>query len=650
MQWVGKRPLAAAFAAMSLWLPAAANAAVTQFSVISTDRPALDGRSFGAYGTAEKITARATIAVDPNDPHNAVIADIGLAPRNAQGLVEATAEVVILRPTGGGNGTLLLELPNRGRKLMPMLFDDALEAPAQRLEHAGDVGLGFLLSQGYTLAWVGWQGDLPAGPNVMRVQAPVVPNVTGVSREEFVFDHTRNPVTVALTYPAATTPGDAVLTVRAHTDDARQRPADLSFRFTDASHIEITRPAGFDAGAIYELVYTARDPMVLGLGFAAVRDVASFLRQETAANPLGRPVQRAYAHGISQSGRALRDFLYWGFNEDEHGRMVFEAMNPHIAGTRRSFTNARFAQPGRNPSSHADRLYPADQFPFTYAVMDDPVSGRRDGLLLRCRLTNTCPKIFQTDSNYEFFGARASLLVTDTQGNHIDLPAEVRAYMTAGAPHFSGPDALMTKVATCALPLNPIHAGAPMRALLVALDGWVRDGIEPPSSRYPMRSDNTLVPVTEPFPAIPGLPHVGIYNPAYLVDYSTTPPAVMGWYPVFLPRVDGDGMTVAGVHIPAIEAPRATYLGWNPRAEGFAAGALCTNMGSTVPFATTRAERDAAHDPRPSLEERYATQAAYVAVVRASTERLMAERLMLPADADASIRAAEADTLAKLRR
>lgn len=650
MKWIGTRPLAAAFAVICLCIPAIADAEVTQFSITSRDRPALGGRSFGPYGTTEKITARATIAVDPNDPHDAVIADIGLAPRNPQGRVEATADVVILRPTEGGNGTLLLEMPNRGRKLMPMLFDDVLEAPAQRLEHADDAGVGFLLSQGYTLAWVGWQGDLPAGPNVMRVHTPTLPNVTGVSREEFVFDHTRNPVTAPLTYPAAAMPGDAVLTVRAHTDDARERPAGLSFRFTDAGHIEITRPAGFDAGAIYELVYTARDPMVLGLGFAAVRDVAAFLRHEAPDHPLGRPVQRAYAHGISQSGRALRDFLYWGFNEDEHGRVVFEAMNPHIAGTRRSFTNARFAQPGRNPASHTDRLYPADQFPFSYAVMDDPVSGRRDGLLLRCRLTNTCPRIFQTDSNYEFFGARASLLVTDTRGNHIDLPADVRAYMTAGAPHFSDFDAVVTKAAACALPLNPIHAGAPLRALLVALDAWVRDGAEPPSSRYPMRSDNTLVTAIAPFPTIPGLPYSGLYNPAYLVDYSAMPPAVTAKYPMFLPRVDGDGLTVAGIHIPAIDAPRASYVGWNPRAEGFATGALCTNMGSTVPFAATRAEREVAHDPRPSLEERYRTQAAYVAAVRGSTERLMAERLMLPADAAASIKAAEADTLAKLHR
>lgn len=640
----------AALATACAWLPALACAEVVRFDVTSASRPALEGRSFGPYGTAERINARATIAVDPADPHNAVIADIALAPRNAEGRVEATADVVILRPAGGGNGTMLLELPNRGRKLMPVLFDDAPEPGAQRMEQAGDAGLGFLLGQGYTLVWVGWQGDLPAGPNVLRVETPTLPGITGPSREEFVFDHTRSPVTATLTYPAAAIQDDAVLTVRPQTENPRQRPADLSFRFIDPRTIEITRPDGFDAGAIYELIYTARDPAVLGLGFAAVRDVAAFLRRETGANPLGQPPARAYAHGVSQSGRALRDFLYLGFNEDERGRIVFDAMNPHIAGTRRSFTNARFAQPGRNPSPHADRLYPADQFPFTYAVMDDPVSGRRDGLLLRCRLSNTCPKVFQTDSTYEFFGARASLLVTDTAGQHIDLPADVRAYMTAGAPHFSAADAVMTRIAACALPLNPMHAGPPLRALLTALDHWVRDGGEPPSSRYPMRSDNTLVPPSDPGPPIPGLPYAGVHNPAYLVDHGRMPPEAVGRYPVFVPRVDADGLPVAGVRQPAIEAPRATYTGWNPRADGYAPGALCTNMGATVPFALTRAEREEARDPRLSLEERYPTEAAYLAAVRASAERLVAERLMLPDDAAASLRAAEAGLLAKLGR
>ena len=630
--------------------PLGANAEVTEFDVLSTTRPALEGHSFGPYGPAERITARAAIAVDPADPRNAVIADLALAPRNAAGRVEAVADVVILRPAGGGNGTLLLELPNRGRKAMPQLFDDAPDGPSQRLERAGDAGSGFLLSQGYTLAWVGWQAGLAAGPNVLRVEVPTLTGVTGLSREEFVFDHARDPVEATLSYPAAAVPGDAVLTVRARTEDPRLRPADLSFRFTDASTIRINRPAGFDAGAIYELIYTARDPLVSGLGFAAVRDVAAFLRRETASNPLGGSIARAYAHGSSQSGRALRDFLYLGFNEDERGRPVFDAVNPHIAGTRRTFTNARFAQPGRNPSHHNDRLYPADQFPFTYAVLDDPVSGRRDGLLRRCQASGTCPKVVQTDTTYEFFGARASLLVTDTAGRHLDLPAEVRASMVAGAPHFAAADAVAARTDACALPLNPLNAGPVMRALLGALDRWVRDGEAPPASRYPTLADGTLVSSAHPVPAIPGLPYAGLHTPAHLVDHGSMPPEVVGHYPVFLPRVDADGLPVAGVRLPAVAVPRATYTGWNTRADGYAPGALCTNMGAAVPFAATRAERDAAGDPRPSVQERTPTDAAYVAAVRAAADRLLAERLLLPDDAAASVRAAEAGTLARLGR
>jgi hypothetical protein len=630
-------------------LAAVAQAEVVRFEVLSTANSALEGRTFGMHGAVEKITGRAKIAVDPADPRNAVIADIGLAPRGADGRVEAVTDVEILRPQDGGNGTILMEAPNRGHKLMSILFDETAGADAaSRLERAADAGNGFLLSQGYTLVWVGWQGDIPAAPGTMRIEVPVLRGITGLSREEFVFDKTDNPIKAPLTYAAAAIPGDAKITVRAHPEDERQSPADLSFHFTGPQQIEITRPAGFDAGAIYELIYTAKDPLVLGLGFAGFRDVASFLRRATEGNPLGRPATHAYAHGVSQSGRYLRDFLYWGFNEDEHGRIVFDAINPHIPGTRRTYTNFRFAQTGRNPSSQTDRLYPADQFPFTYAVTNDPISGRRDGLMLRCRLSNSCPKVIETDSEAEFFGSRGSLLVTDTSGHQVELPPDVRAYMMAGHPHFSSPGALPSTVDTCVLPRNPLHAGAPMRALLVALDQWVREGIEPPASRYPMLAHGTLVPAEGLYPEIPGLPYTGIHTPAYLVDFSQMPPATIASYPVLFPRMDPDGLAIDGIRLPVIEVPRATYTGWNPRAEGFGAGALCTNQGAVVPFAATRAERIAAGDPRPSIEERYPTPEIYVEQVRKASERLVGERLLLPADAAATIAAAKAGELARL--
>lgn len=638
---------AGAFAFIAL--ASTAQAELVGIEVLNVESPALEGRTFGDVGMVEKITGRATIALDPADPRNAVIADIDLAPKNARGLALAVADVEILRPLEGGNGTILLEVPNRGRKLMSILFDETADATAaSRLEQAADAGNGFLLSQGYTLVWVGWQGDLPAKPGTMRIDVPVLEGVTGLSREEFVFDHLDSQVTMPLTYPAAEIPGDAMLTVRAGPEDKREQPADLSFRFIDPQQVEITRPDGFDAGAIYELIYTARDPLVLGMGFAGVRDLVAFLRNETEGNPLGEPATHAYAHGVSQSGRFLRDYLYWGFNEDEQGRIVFDAINPHVPGTRRTYTNFRFAQTGRNPSSQADRLYQADQFPFTFAVLDDSVSGRRDGLMARCRLSSTCPKVIETDSEAELFGSRGSLLVTDTEGNHVDLPPDVRAYMIAGHPHFAGPSSVASMTDACALSRNPLHAGAPMRALLVAMDQWVKQGIEPPASRYPMLAHGTLVPADGLYPEIPGLAYAGVHTPAYLIDYAKMPPQPVASYPVMLPRVDADGLAVDGIRLPVIEVPLATYTGWNPRAEGYGAGALCTNQGAVVPFARTRSERLAAGDPRPSIEERYPSASAYVDQVRDASLRLVAERLLLPADAEAMMAAAKAGDLARL--
>ncbi|WP_421988408.1 alpha/beta hydrolase domain-containing protein [Roseococcus sp.] len=643
----------AAVGACMLAMPAAAE--VTLFELTGPPQPAFEGRSFGEAGRYERLTARATIALDPADPRNAVIADIALAPRNAQGRVEAVAEVVVLRPAEAfrGSGTLLVEAPNRGRELAGQLYDDG---PANGLMNGRNPGNGFLLRRGLTLAWVGWQADIPPGEGRgagLRLEAPVVPGVTGLSREEFLFDHRTSPVAAPLTYPAATEQG-ATLTVRARFEDERQTPPGLSFRFLDPSRIEITRPAGFDAGALYELTYTARDPTVQGMAFAAVRDVAAFLTRERGeANPLasnGRvTVNRAMLHGVSQSGRFVRDFLYLGFNEDERGRRVYDAMLPHIPGSRRTFTNARFAQPGRNPTPHGDRLYPADQFPFTYATTEDHLTGRRDGLLLRCRLTSTCPLVMQTDSEYEFWGARASLLVTDTRGNHLDLPPEVRAYAMAGHPHFAAADAVARPIDRCALPVNPLHAGAPMRALLVAMEEWMREGVEPPATRYPMRSQGTLVPAAGLYPGIAAFGYRGAHGPAQLVDNTVMPPAVRGEYTVLLPRVDADGNAIGGVRNLALEVPKASYTGWNPRAEGFAAGALCYNTGAVLPFAATRAEREATGDPRLSLAERYAAPADYVAAVRAAAGRLAAERLLLPEDVEAVTAAATADRLARLR-
>jgi hypothetical protein len=640
--------------AVACAFPTALQAQVVKFDILERV-PAFAGRSFGEVGPYERITARATLALDPADDRNAVIADLALAPRNADGRVEATADVVILRPADPthGNGTLLLEVPNRGRKLAPQLFDDSSQPGANRAEAADDAGIGFLHRQGYTMVWVGWQADIPSKPGQMALAAPMLKGVAGPAREEFVFDNTTNPARATLTWPAADLANPTV-TVRAAWADPRQTPPKLSARVVDPTTVEIARPDGFDAGALYEVTYTARDPALLGMSFAAVRDVASFLRHDrSSANPLlsglNPSVSRAIGFGVSQSGRFLRDFLYLGFNEDTKGRVVFDGLMPHIAGTRRMATNVRFGQPGRNPRHPQDPAWQADLFPFTYATLSDPLTGRTDGLLRRCSLNATCPKVMQTDSEHEWWASHASLLVTDLRGNHLDLPDNVRAYMITGTPHFAGPNDRMHTEPAMALPKNPMHSGAPMRALLSDLDSWIRDGVTPPASRVPMRAQGTLVPAEGAVPSnIPGLPYAARYTTAVFSDQTVLPPKEIGRYPVFVPRADSDGIAIAGVHLLALAVPRATYTGWNPRAAGYGPTAFYPLQGAVLPFAPTEAARKDANDPRPSIEARYADDEAYVAAVKREAAQAVAERLLLEEDAIRSIEAAKQGTLAKL--
>ena len=614
-------------------------AQVSRFEVTG-DVPAFAGRQFGEAGPYRRVTARATIALDPADPHNAVITDLAAAPRNADGKVEATADVVILTPANpaSASGTMLVDVPNRGRKLAPELFDDAPQPGANRAEQAGDAGNGFLYGRGTTLVWVGWQGDIPSTPGQLAMQAPILTGVTGTVREEFVFDNTTGSAVVSPAWKLAASPSLDV-SVRGAWADARQKPAGLSARAVDDTHVEIARPAaGFDAGALYELVYTGRDPAVLGMGYAITRDVASFLRRENSrSNPLaaqGRPpVARAILFGVSQSGRFARDYLYLGFNQDTTGRIVFEGMMPHVGGARRMATNVRFGQPGRNARHPQDPAWQADEFPFTYAVLDDPLSGRRDGLLLRCQLSNSCPLIMQTDSEHEWWASRASLLVTDTRGNPLDLPPNVRAYMLTGTTHFETPGGASRRIAAAALPTNPLHNGPTMRALFVDMEQWIGEGRLPPSSRVPMRSQGTLVPAALALPGpIPGLPYDGIHTPAAFSDQSVLPPREIGRYPVFVPRLDTDGIAIAGVRQLSILVPRATFTGWNPRAEGFGPTALYPLQGTMLPLAPTEAERRANGDPRRSFAERYGDENGYRRARQEGAALLRSDRLLLEQD------------------
>ena len=562
----------AAFCA-SLLVSASAHAEVIRFEVLQSS-PAFEGRSFGNVGAYVKITARAALAVDPADPRNAIIADIDKAPRDDKGFVEATADVVLLRPADPlrANGTLLVDIPNRGRKLAPELFDDAPQGGPNDADKAGDAGIGFLPAHGYTLVWIGWQADIASKPGQLALTAPVLKGVTGPVRDEFIFDHTRSPASAELSWPTAD-PTSLKVTVRAKWDAPREQPDGLAIRATGDRTIDISRP---ERGSTPARSTRSRTPRAIppcwvwDLRPRATwsRFSGAIPRRKIRSPPTATVCDRAIGFGVSQSGRYLRDFLYLGFNEDLAGRMVFDGLMPHVAGSRRMATNVRFGHPGRNPRHPQDPAWQADLFPFAYQSLVDPLSGRRDGLLQRCRLSATCPRVMQTDSEHEWWASHASLLVTDLAGNHLDLPPDVRAYMIAGTPHFHPGRRRDGDPPEMALPVDPLHAGAPMRALLSAMQGWITTGEEPPASRVPMRAHGTLVEATDAVPqTTPGLPYAAIYTAASLSDNSALPPKLLGTYPVFVPRADNDGMAIAGIRMLPLAVPRATYTGWkSPRA------------------------------------------------------------------------------------
>jgi hypothetical protein len=636
--WLSAIVLIAAI--VGLASPSAAK--IVKFEIVRVESPAFEGRSFGSVGTYDRIIARATIAVAPDDPHNTIIVDLDRAPRNAQGLVEAVTDVEILRPTVATNGNrrLFYEVLNRGGKLGFALFND-IPAVVNDLAKAADAGNGFLMNHGYTMVWSGWQGDIAPGGGRMTFSPPIVPDVTGLAREDFVFDHTDNPASATLSYPAADLdPAHTKLSVREREADPRATPAGLDVKFEGPTRISIKRPEGFDAGAIYEFIYTAKDPKVMGLGFAATRDVVSFLRNDATdmtgtANPLAGRIDRAIGFGLSQSGRYLHDYLYLGFNADEAGRVVFEGLMPHISGGKKTFTNYRFSQPGRSPYQHADMLYPGADFPFTYPVITDALTGKTDGFLARCLAAGNCPKIIKSDSELEFYQQRASLVVTDTKGDALAMPDTSRRFLLSNLPHYSLANAKPEMVKVCAFPTNPLNAGPPVRALLVALDDWISKGTLPPASRYPSRDDGTLVPPAADevgFPRIPGFAYTSRMARPTVIKSDDMPPAKGAAYPVFVPKTDADGRDVAGLHLPTLEAPAATHAGWNLRKLGFSEGELCDNNGSMIPFAATREERQKNNDPRLSMAERYPSEGDRAAAIAKAAQQLVKDRLLLEED------------------
>ncbi|HET7889120.1 MAG TPA: alpha/beta hydrolase domain-containing protein [Bradyrhizobium sp.] len=628
----------------AITFPANPSAAkVIKFEILKVESPAFEGRTFGAVGTYDRIVARATIAVAPDDTHNKIIVDLDRAPRNAQGQVEATTDVEILRPTvaANGNRALFYEVLNRGSKLGFALFND-LPALTNDLAKATDGGNGFLMNHGYTVVWSGWQGDIVPGGGRMTFSPPIVAGVSGLAREDFIFDHTDNPAVGTLSYPAADLdPSHARISVREREADQRATPSGLAVSFESPTKISIKRPEGFDAGAIYEFIYTAKDPKVMGLGFAATRDVVSFLRNDTAdasgaANPLAGRIDRAIGFGLSQSGRYLHDYLYLGFNADEAGRPVFEGLMPHISGGKKTFTNYRFSQPGRSPYEHADMLYPGADFPFTYPVITDSITGKSDGFLARCLAAGNCPKIIKTDSELEFYQQRASLVTTDTKGDPITMPDNVRLFLLSNLQHYSLAQDKSQMVKVCANPTNPLNAGPPVRALLVAMTEWIGKGTLPPESRYPNRADGSLAPPSADkvgFPLVRGFSYPSRIAQPTVLNFDDMPPSKGPAYPVFVPKTDTDGRDIAGVHLPTLDAPAGTYTGWNLRKAGFGEGELCDNNGTMIPFAATKEERLKNNDPRLSMAERYPNEGDRAAAIAKATQQLIRDRFLLEEDA-----------------
>lgn len=624
----------------------AALARVTGFEVKSS-APAFEGTAFEGAGAYERIDAIASFAVDPTSPRYSGIVDIDKAPVNAAGEIVFSTEVSILRPSDPARRSpfMLYEVPNRGRNLSFLLLNRGESTAVP--EKADDAGDGFLMQRGDTIVWSGWQTDLPK--KFLNLELPVLPDVTGLSREQFIFDKAGETGSGTLTYAAADLdPSKATLTVRARESDEPKQAEGLAFRYLSPTEIEITRPAGMDAGAIYDFVYPAKDAVPSGLAFAATSDLVSFLRGNRGhdvESPL-EGVKHTVGLGISQSGRFLRDLIHHGFNADESGAKVFDGAIPHIAGSRKTFTNYRFAQPGRYSRQHEDHDYPGDQFPFTYADSEDPLSGGKGSVLSACTAAATCPKIMHTDTSTEFWQARSSLMTMTSDGKPLAMPDDVRLYFIAGAPHFNGWSAQSKEDATCAYTTNPLSAAPAMRALYVALAEWIAEDKTPPASRYPVLEDGTLVPLDQiRMPKIGGTVAQPVFNQLAVMDHSANPPVRGKTYPVYLPALDEDGNPRGGVRLPYVAAPLGTYAGWNLRKAGFAEGELCSLTGTFIPFPKEPSDTDS----RKPLKERYADVEAYVAAVKSASEALVAERLMLPQDVSYVLERARADGEALLK-
>jgi hypothetical protein len=658
----------AALSMMAGLLVPSAMARVEWVDVLSRE-PFAGGAEFAAAGAYEKLRGRAFFALDPQASANRPIADLALAPRNNRGLVTFSADFVVLRPTvpGGGNDVLLYEVNNRGNIA---ILGQLNAAPFSRndpstLAHAGN---GFLLRRGYTLVWSAWAADVATTPGDGRlVLTPPVASdngrpITGKVAYDLIVD-TPRPVArftgmlgTAYRFAQDGAP-DAVLTIRDRPDGERRALPREAWSFVPArgesAPTELRLDGGFIPGRIYQLTYTARDPTIVALGMAGIRDLLAYLREHPLAG--ASPPRARAIFGISQSGRLIQTMLLRGLNVDEDGKAVFDGAFIHVAGGGKGGFDYRFAMPTRHFSVLEDHIYPTDFFPFTTTTARDPLSGEEASVLDLPRARGAIPKLFYVNNSSEYWNRAASLIATDPAGER-DLPPapEARIYHIAGAQHYVGGQRERGVFASCVNTLDHYRA---MRALMVAFERWLRDGVEPPPSTYPRIADGTLVTV-EAYKA--AMPHVaGLDLPAGNLQpprldlgprfaseriADTVPPIIGPPYRTLVPRPDADGLDQGGIALPEMLVPLGTRTGFNTRnvAAGFP-WATGRWDGAFVPFARTEAERQAAGDTRPSLAARYRDRADYEAKVRTAAAAAVARRFLLAEEVDALV--AEAGSL-----
>lgn len=672
----GKVAKALAAAALAL-ASAAAHGELVKLEVIARE-PAFEGKQFGKVGSYELVRAVAHFRVDPRLPVNAGLANIHRAPVGDDGRVAFDTDVLILKPVDleRGNRRLVYEMVNRGRPLGPALLNRASGGRGDFLS-AADAGDAFLLEAGYTYVMSGWQAEYPLqdapgmavalgsrlprkpGDGLLTARLPIARerdgwSVVATTREQFFNVVTEASFVGYLTYPAATLDGGAYLLTRENDNEASRVVPASHWRFLDEWRIEVKKPEGASAGALYELVYQAKDPVVYGLGLASMRDLVSFLRYSNAGdNPLRvreRPfIEHTIGLGASQTGRTIKELIS-EFNEDEAGRIVLDGAMAMISGAGRNSVNSPFTRPGLKDSQHTSWGLRGDEFPFSYPVTYDVLSRRSDGLLARCQATRTCPRIIHLDSENELWHG-GTLTFVDTSGRDLVMPDNVRVFAFAGTEHNAVPR-LDEPAPLCAVQRpSGVEWASFARALFVALERWVVADEAPPASRYPTVARGELVARDAyAFPRLPEIAYTGAFSIRRFYDFTQQPPLPIADYPVLVPQVDADGQMIGGVRHPYVVAPLATNVGWSLRKPEFGAGDLCMARGSSIPLPATKAERAARNDPRVSIEERYASEEAYVQAVARAAQELVRERLILPRDVEPMLAEARARYRAAMQR